>query len=283
MVGATRLLGHVYPWNAQVKAPRFDPSWADDVKALYAHDMREIWDKSISRHIWNQYHNQLETYFSLVDRIAQGRSLSILDVGCAQATLAIRLAEIGHRVVAVDIRRQFLDYARTRYTHGNIEFVESNALELSLDRKFDLVFANQIIEHMTRPEELLSSLKRLIRSSGTLVVTTPSNHYLVNELPSFHQLGDLSDYAEYNFSADADGHFFSYKCNELLEIFESVGFENACASFFETPFVSGHMKVRYLHGVLPPAVLRFLDRCALRAPGLGRKLAHQLMVVGQAP
>jgi len=38
----------------------YDPAWSE-VKALYRHDIQEIWDPTINRHIWNQYHNQLDT------------------------------------------------------------------------------------------------------------------------------------------------------------------------------------------------------------------------------
>ena len=80
-----------------MKPPQFDPSWPDDVFALYRHDMQEIWDRSIAPQIWNQYHNQLDLY----RRISNGRGrLDILDVGCAQGTLALLLAEDGHNVCA---------------------------------------------------------------------------------------------------------------------------------------------------------------------------------------
>ena len=49
---------------------------------------------------------------------------------------------------------------------------------------------------------------------------------------------------------------------------------------FETPFISGHVKVRHLHPVMPLSVLRFFDRLSLCIPALGKRLAHQLMVIG---
>src|SRR5207342_664659 len=99
--------------------PVYNPAWPDDVKALYRHDMQEIWDRRLTPQIWNQYHNQLDYYLG----IAGDEPLSVLDVGCAQGTLALLLAERGHHVTAVDIRPQFLDYAKSRHTHGDIRFL----------------------------------------------------------------------------------------------------------------------------------------------------------------
>jgi len=97
-----------------MKRPIFNESWDDEVKRVYEHDMQEMWDKSIAGHIYNMYHSQLEMYQSLIPENAK----CLLDVGCAQATLALMLAEKGYDVTAVDLRKKFIEYAKTRYTHG---------------------------------------------------------------------------------------------------------------------------------------------------------------------
>ena len=166
-----------------MKPPIFNEKWSEEIKELYRHDMQEMWDASINPHMWNQYHNQLDVYLGLAGCTNSGNPRKILDVGCAQGTLALLLAERGHDVVALDLRPGFLDYAKSRYTHGQIRFVAANVLECELDERFDLVFANQIIEHLVYPEQLIRVLKGLLTSNGTLVVTTPNWHYLRNNSP----------------------------------------------------------------------------------------------------
>src|SRR5687768_9941714 len=122
-----------------MKRPVFDPSWPADVVEIYRNDMREMWDASIERQVFNQYHNQLDLYLSLVEKY---RADSILDIGCAQGTLALLLAESGRSVTAVDIRQQFIDYAKTRYERGDIRFIASNVFDAADIGTFDLVFAN---------------------------------------------------------------------------------------------------------------------------------------------
>src|ERR1700674_5506413 len=116
-----------------MNAPTYNDAWPDDVKALYRHDMQEMWDPTIAPQVWNQYHNQLDIYVVLADG---EECLDILDVGCAQGTLALLLAEKGHRVCAMDIRQQFLDYAKTRYEKGDITFICGNPLEIKLQNRF---------------------------------------------------------------------------------------------------------------------------------------------------
>lgn len=262
-----------------MKPPVYDPAWPDDVKALYKHDMEEIWDRSLAPHLWNQYHNQIDVYLD----IAGTAPLRILDVGCAQGTLALLLAERGHDVTAIDIRPQFLEYAKSRYTQGQVEFLAANALQDQLAGEYDLIFANQIIEHLVYPQELAERLKMLLRPGGELVVTTPNGDYIKNNLPAYSTLGDPREWEHLQFSADGDGHFYAYLAEELGDIFHNANLTDIEIRFFETPFISGHMKVRYIHGLIPSSTLRIADRLLLAIPGLKRRFAHQLLIMGRAP
>jgi len=262
-----------------MKPPVFDPSWPADVQALYRHDMQEMWDRTIAPQVWNQYHNQLDMYCTLADGRGQ---LDVLDVGCAQATLALLLAERGHRVWAMDIRQQFLDYAASRYEKGEIRFVLGNATDAAPENRFDLIFANQIIEHLVYPANLVRALASRLKTDGRLVVTTPNWAYVKNVLPSFSEIGDPAQHEHLQFSADGDGHFFAYCASELVEILHGAGLSQIRVRFFETPWISGHIKFRYLHRWMPTGLLRWLDGATLRMPGVGERLAHQLMVVGEA-
>ncbi|MGH1538797.1 MAG: class I SAM-dependent methyltransferase [Arenicella sp.] len=269
-----------------MKPPVFDTTWSEEVKRVYQHDQQELWDATISPHIFNMYQNQLALYQSLVPE-SKSR---ILDVGCAQATLAILLAEQGHSVIAMDLRQDFLDYAASRYTHGDIEFKCGNALDLanssnegdSPDTRYDIIFANQIIEHLVHPEQLVFGLKKLLRPAGKLIITTPNHSYFKNTLPTFTELGDVKQWEDKQFTADGDGHFFAYTNDELLAIFEQCNLTEISTRFYESPWISGHMKFRYLHKFMPYAALSALNELSLKMPW-ANKISHQLMIIGHKP
>jgi len=260
-----------------MKPPEYNPHWPDDVQRVYRHDMEEIWDRTIAPHIWNSYHNQLDLYETIAGK---EELLDILDVGCAQATLALRLAESGHRVTAVDLRQGFIDYAKSRYTHGEIEFICGNAMELDFEKSFDLIFANQLVEHLVYPESLVEHLLEHLKPRGRLVLSTPNGAYIRNTLPSYKKLGDPKRWEHKQFSADGDGHFFAYRERELAEICERAGMAGVQSRIFETPWISGHMKLHYLHRLVPTFVWRVLDKLTLAIPVLGKRVGHQLLVVG---
>lgn len=261
-----------------MKRPVFDPTWPEEIQEIYRNDLREIWDHDIERHSFHSYQNQLQLYIDIVERY---HAESVLDVGCAQGTLALMLAERGKRVTAVDIRQPFLDYAKTRYEYGDIELLAANVFDRPPLGTFDLVFGNQIIEHLVYPADFLRILTSYVRPGGTVVVSTPNHAYFKSNLPSYTALGDPRAHEHKQFSAGGSGHFFAYTEQELRDASRQAGLDVLEMIYFETPAISGHFFVRFLHRIVPLPLLKLMDRAALRvAP---RTLAHQLCLVARRP
>jgi SAM-dependent methyltransferase len=261
-----------------VRRPQFDPSWPPEIAEIHRNDLREMWDRDIERHSYNSYQHQLAVYMQLVEDFG---ARSVLDVGCAQATLAMLLAERGKRVVAVDIRQPFLDYAMTRYECGDLRLVAANIIDRPRLGEFDMVFGNQIIEHLVYPVDFLRSLAEYVKPGGHLVVTTPNHDYFRSSLPSYTELGDPKQHEARQYSAGGGDHFFAYTEEELRGAAAEAGLEVVRVFYWETPWISGHVFFRFLHPIAPVGVLRALERLSLKiAP---QKLAHQMGVVLRRP
>ncbi|HET7434383.1 MAG TPA: methyltransferase domain-containing protein [Thermoanaerobaculia bacterium] len=257
-----------------MKRPVPDPHWPDEVQEIHRNDLREMWDRNVERHSYNAYQNQLDTYLAIVERY---HAQSILDVGCAQGTLALLLGERGKRVTAVDIRPAFLEYARARHERGDVTFIAANVFDAPQLGTFDLVFGNQIIEHLVYPADFLRTLARYAKPGGVVVVTTPNHDYFRASLPAYTELGDPRQHEHKQFSAGGGDHFFAYTEEELRDAARTADLEVEEIFYFETPWISGHFFFRFLHPFAPASALRVLDRTALKlAP---RKLAHQLGAV----
>lgn len=69
--------------------------------------------------------------------LAKGRQ-SVLDLGCGTGQLAVALAD-GRFVTGVDPAAAMLEVARRRPNGQRVEWVEADARDVRLDRKFDLV------------------------------------------------------------------------------------------------------------------------------------------------
>lgn len=261
-----------------MKRPQLDAGWPPEIVEIYRNDLREMWDRNIERHSYNSYQHQLALYMRLVDEYS---ARTVLDVGCAQATLAMLLAERGKHVVAVDIRQPFLDYASTRFEKGDLQLLAANIVDRPTLGEFDMVFGNQIIEHLVYPVEFLKSLASYVKPGGHLVVTTPNHDYFRSSLPSYTELGGPKQHEHRQYSAGGGDHFFAYTEEELRRAAAEAGLETTRVFYWETPWISGHVFFRFMHPFVPVALLRTAERASLRvAP---RKLAHQMGIVLRRP
>lgn len=108
------------------------------------------------------------------------RDCSVLDVACGMGYAAPMFIEAGARsYVGVDVERSAVGYAIERYGADNkIAFYLEDACELKSieDSSVELVVSFETIEHLHRPDRFLANVRRVLRSEGTLVISTPNRH-----------------------------------------------------------------------------------------------------------
>jgi ubiquinone/menaquinone biosynthesis C-methylase UbiE len=104
-----------------------------------------------------------------------GHRPRVLDVGCGEGHFAAALVRTGAEVVAVDVASEPLDRARSRDPSLDLRLVESDAPLPLEDASFDVVWAGETIEHVADTAQWLSELRRVLRSGGMLLISTPDH------------------------------------------------------------------------------------------------------------
>ncbi|MBO0894197.1 MAG: methyltransferase domain-containing protein [Acidimicrobiales bacterium] len=96
----------------------------------------------------------------------------VLDVGCGPGTITLGLAtRVPHgEVVGVDASEEVLDQARSaaaREGRTNVAFETGDAYALRFEAaSFDVVFAHQLLQHLSDPPAALAELGRVCRPGG---------------------------------------------------------------------------------------------------------------------
>jgi 2-polyprenyl-3-methyl-5-hydroxy-6-metoxy-1,4-benzoquinol methylase len=149
-----------------------------------------------------------------------GRALRVLDVGCGEGHFAAALAGRGAEVVAVDVAEEPLRRARMKHPDLDLRLVVPEASLPLPDSSFDMVWAGEVIEHLADTSGLLSELRRVLRSGGLIVLTTP-DHGLLRRL--WLALSEHAFQAHFDPRAD---HLRFYTRRALAGLLADFGFDD---------------------------------------------------------
>ena len=109
----------------------------------------------------------LEAIVNLFTTLPKGK---VLDLGCGDGDYAKRLKDLGFDVIAGDI-----DIARFRYKK-EIEFKHcdiTKEMPFSANH-FDYVLLMEVVEHLRNPYVVMPEINRIIKTNGSLVMSTPN-------------------------------------------------------------------------------------------------------------
>jgi ubiquinone/menaquinone biosynthesis C-methylase UbiE len=99
----------------------------------------------------------------------------VLDVGCGSGSMSRLIARSFPQaeVVGVDLREQYLDFARTRASAEgirNVSFRHGDVFALPFaDASFDVVWTKYLLQWLKEPKSALAELKRVTKPGGYVV------------------------------------------------------------------------------------------------------------------
>jgi 2-polyprenyl-3-methyl-5-hydroxy-6-metoxy-1,4-benzoquinol methylase len=109
----------------------------------------------------------------LLERVRAGER--VLDVGCAEGRFTAELARAGTDVVGIDVAAEPLRRALVRHPELDVRLVSDEGPWDLGDASFDVVWAGEVLEHVVDTAAWLSEVRRVLRSGGSLLVSTPAH------------------------------------------------------------------------------------------------------------
>lgn len=131
----------------------------------------------------------------------------VLDVACGTGFGSKILQEKGARgVFGVDLSKEAINFASEKYVGNGLKFMIGDVLKINFpDDFFDVIVSFETIEHVKQHEKALSELRRALKPSGLLIISSP-NRKLTSPGKS------ISD------SPDNVFHVVEYSCDEFVRI-----------------------------------------------------------------
>jgi 2-polyprenyl-3-methyl-5-hydroxy-6-metoxy-1,4-benzoquinol methylase len=102
----------------------------------------------------------------------------VLDVGCGEGRFTAELARAGTHAIGIDVAEEPLRRARARHPELDVRLVADDGSWELADAGFDVVWAGETIEHVRDTAAWLSEIRRVLRSGGSLLASTPAHEPL---------------------------------------------------------------------------------------------------------
>jgi 2-polyprenyl-3-methyl-5-hydroxy-6-metoxy-1,4-benzoquinol methylase len=174
------------------------------------------------------YDSNLVYYSTNIDEILESigyeniyttnqNTFKVLDLGCGDGRACFKLAKkilntdrksANFQIVGVDYSQPRIDLANTKTNSDSIKFVCEdihNYLDSCIENniKFDLIIANEVIEHLENPREVVDKLKKI---SNWVVGTVPINLPYIAHLNVWKTVIDIKTYFNEFFVAKMGAH-----------------------------------------------------------------------------
>jgi len=128
-------------------------------------------DLAPSHNVLNEAQHQ--AWLDLLREVAGPAPLSVLDVGCGTGFLAMRMAELGHTAVGIDLADEMLAAAQRKAADSGlpVAFRRGDAEAPSSDgAPYDVILERHVIWTLPQPQEALRAWQALLKPGGLLVL-----------------------------------------------------------------------------------------------------------------
>lgn len=158
--------------------------------------------------------------FDIARRMLPPGPGDLLDIGCGQAALGIRLAaHHAYRYVGVEPDADSYRIAASRLAAAGVpgEIRHGEPKVLDPDLRFDVVTAFEVLEHIEDDKSALDAWIQRVRPGGTLLISTPAHQH------------------RYGVQDELVGHFRRYDPPAMQELLTAAGLMDVDVRLYGMP------------------------------------------------
>jgi trans-aconitate methyltransferase len=166
---------------------------------------------------------------SLLDLLAPGPGLRVLDLGCGTGHLTAEIAAAGADVIGLDAAPSMIARARALYPHLRFEVAAGE--DFALDAPVDAVFSNAALHWMTQPAAVAACVARALVPGGRFVAEMGGQGNVATVLAALRQA-----LAEEGVPPAAQPHpWYFPSIPAYATLLERAGFEVTFMHLFDRP------------------------------------------------
>lgn len=128
------------------------------------------------RYLVDSEPNYWGVVFALERILKINKTARILEIGSGLGYLTYALRKDGYDIQGLDISNEAVNAAKEKFgnfylCHDLLDFGDQNK------ESYDVVIMTEVIEHLNSPHDFIVAMKKLLRSKGTCILTTPNKSF----------------------------------------------------------------------------------------------------------
>jgi ubiquinone/menaquinone biosynthesis C-methylase UbiE len=181
--------------------------------------------------------------------IKNATATKILDVGCADGGFSDMLLSMlkASSLIGIDLSVKEIHFGKNKGASSFLNYIQADvtALPISSDM-FDLIFAKDLLHHLSKPTRALCEFKRVLKRNASLIIVEADranpfmslyirlghNHFTIAQLSKLIRKAGLKDYKVEKISAYPH-HFLFISKNPFDLVWDSFAliFLSVCSIF----------------------------------------------------
>lgn len=150
----------------------------------------------------------------------------VLDVGCGDGTLSLKIADRGAEVVGVDNSPELVEAARAKGVYAEL----LDAAEMNFDRQFDAAFSNAALHWMLDRHRVAGAIFKALRLGGRFAGEMGGE----GNLARLREALD-SELVIRGYSPPGESSNWYASAEEFADVYEDVGFDEIDARLIDRP------------------------------------------------
>ena len=116
---------------------------------------------------------RINNYF--IQKLKSTKHISVLDVGSGLCVFLAELKKYYADVTCIDPSHKAIKHAKDYVGISNT--IHGNFYDITIDKKYDLITFNKVLEHVKNPVEFLLKAKSLLNHNGCIYIELPDGDY----------------------------------------------------------------------------------------------------------
>lgn len=179
-------------------------------------------------------------YNSLFSQIqSKGKYSSILDYGCGGGRFVVEAIDNGYNVTGTEYNPDLVNNLQTAFPSATFITIDNF---FKTETKYDIIFLNNVLEHLTNPKEIMLLLKERLTPNGVFMLEGPvENNFTLTKYvrkSTFFIRKKLFNKK----ASHAPTHVFYSNRKNQEAFFKSIGFQTLYYNIYEGhwPFPSNY-------------------------------------------